>query len=331
MEIINISPRGYCYGVVDAMVIARNASLDESLPRPIYILGMIVHNEHITNAFSSIGIHTLDGQSREEILAQVDRGTVIFTAHGTSPKVKELALSKGLTVIDATCPDVMITHELIAEKAAEGYEIIYIGKKGHPEPEGALGVSPEHVHLISNETDLEALTLPSVPVFVTNQTTMSQWDVSELLELVKVNYPKAHIHKDICKATQVRQEAVVEQAHDCDLTIVVGDPKSNNSNRLAQVSIEQAKVPAHRISDVSQIDPQWLLDVKKVAVTAGASTPTQLVREVIDYLNQFDSTNTHTHYRPSAISLETILPRARIKDLTTTRQRRLEELRSGKR
>lgn len=331
MKIINISPRGYCYGVVDAMVIARNASLDESLPRPIYILGMIVHNKHVTDAFDSIGIHTLDGENREEILAKVDQGTVIFTAHGTSPKVKELAIEKGLTVIDATCPDVMITHELIAEKVAEGYEIIYIGKKNHPEPEGALGVSPDHVHLVSNQIDLIDLELSADKIFVTNQTTMSQWDVGDLMDSIQKKYPHVLIHKDICKATQVRQEAVVEQAQGCDLTIVVGDPKSNNSNRLAQVSIEQAGVPAHRISDVSQIDPKWLTDADQVAVTAGASTPTQIVREVIEYLNQFDLSNPETHQRNSTASPESILPRPRIKDLTKNRQRRLEELRSGKR
>ncbi len=331
MKIINISPRGYCYGVVDAMVIARNASLDENLPRPIYILGMIVHNKHVTDAFESIGIHTLDGASREDILAQVDQGTVIFTAHGTSPKVKQLAVEKGLTVIDATCPDVTITHELIEAKVIEGYEIIYIGKKNHPEPEGALGVSPEHVHLVANQTDIADLDLHSDKIFVTNQTTMSQWDVSDLMELIQEKYPNVLIHKDICKATQVRQEAVVEQAQGCDLTIVVGDPKSNNSNRLAQVSIEQAGVPAHRISDVSQIDPKWLNDVEQVAVTAGASTPTQIVREVLDYLKWFDVNDSLTHTMVSTTTLESILPRPRIKDLTKNRQRRLEELRSGKR
>lgn len=331
MKIINISPRGYCYGVVDAMVIARNASLDENLPRPIYILGMIVHNKHVTDAFESIDIHTLDGANREEILAQVDHGTVIFTAHGTSQKVKALAIEKGLTVIDATCPDVLITHELIAEKVAEGYEIIYIGKKNHPEPEGALGVSPEHVHLVSNKADILSLSLTSDKIFVTNQTTMSQWDVSDLMDLIKAKYPHVIIHKDICKATQIRQEAVVEQAKGCDLTIVVGDPKSNNSNRLAQVSIEQAGVVAHRISDVSQMNPNWLLEVEQVAVTAGASTPTQIVREVIDYLKKFDVADPETYKAFSTTTAEAILPKPRIKDLTKNRQRRLEELRSGKR
>ena len=132
MNVIKIAPRGYCYGVVDAMVIARNAALDKTLPRPIYILGMIVHNKHITDAFEEEGIITLDGQNRKEILEKVDSGTVIFTAHGVSPEVREIAKQKGLVTIDATCPDVTKTHDLISQKEKEGYTIIYIGKKESP-------------------------------------------------------------------------------------------------------------------------------------------------------------------------------------------------------
>jgi 4-hydroxy-3-methylbut-2-enyl diphosphate reductase len=128
MQVIKISPRGYCYGVVDAMVIARNAAMDKTLPRPIYILGMIVHNKHVTDAFAKDGIITLDGPNRKAILEKVDKGTVIFTAHGVSPEVRELAKKKGLTTLDATCPDVTRTHELIREKEKQGYDVIYIGK-----------------------------------------------------------------------------------------------------------------------------------------------------------------------------------------------------------
>ena len=159
MNVIKIAPRGYCYGVVDAMVIARNAALDKTLPRPIYILGMIVHNKHITDAFEEEGIMTLDGQNRKEILEKVDSGTVIFTAHGVSPEVRELAKQKGLVTIDATCPDVTKTHDLIRQKEKEGYTIIYIGKRNHPEPEGAIGVAPHIVHLVANEEDVDNLTI----------------------------------------------------------------------------------------------------------------------------------------------------------------------------
>lgn len=332
MEIINISPRGYCYGVVDAMVIARNVSLDESLPRPIYILGMIVHNKHVTEAFASVGIQTLDGENREKILEQVDTGTVIFTAHGVSPKIRKLAADKGLAVIDATCPDVTITHELIKKKVKDGFDVIYIGKQNHPEPEGAAGVAPGHVHLVSSAEDIEKLSFSkNQKLFLTNQTTMSQWDVFDLIESIKNKYPEISIHQDICKATQVRQEAVVEQARGCDLTLVVGDPKSNNSNRLAQVSESQAGVKAYRVSDVSEIQPDWFKTVNKIAVTAGASTPTPIVREVLDYLDQFDYEDPSTYFRDSQVADEAILPRPRIKEIDGKRERRLEELRQGKR
>ena len=182
MKVIKISPRGYCYGVVDAMVIARNAALDKTLPRPIYILGMIVHNKHVTDAFEEEGIITLDGSNRKEIIEKVDHGTVIFTAHGVSPEIRKIADEKGLVSIDATCPDVTSTHQLIHEKKQEGYQVIYIGKKGHPEPEGAVGVAPDIVHLVQTVEDVEALNLNSDKIIVTNQTTMSQWDVLDLIE-----------------------------------------------------------------------------------------------------------------------------------------------------
>lgn len=129
MEIVKISPRGYCYGVVDAMVLALQTAKNLELPRPIYILGMIVHNAHVTDAFEKEGVITLDGANRLEILDQIQEGTVIFTAHGVSPEVRQLARAKGLSVVDATCPDVTKTHDLIRDKTAEGYHIIYIGKK----------------------------------------------------------------------------------------------------------------------------------------------------------------------------------------------------------
>jgi len=327
MEVVKISPSGYCYGVVDAMVIARNASLDESLPRPIYILGMIVHNQHVTDSFEKIGIHTVDGENRKEILEKIDQGTVIFTAHGVSPEVVQLAKEKGLTTIDASCPDVQITHELIREYANEGYHIIYIGKKGHPEPEGAIGVAPGKVHLISSVEEAKNLDLNQEKIFVTNQTTMSQWDVADMMKIIKERYPQVLLHKEICHATQVRQEAVLKQAKDCDLTIVVGDPKSNNTNRLAQVSIEQAGVPAYRISDVSEMDPNWLIGVHRVAITSGASTPTPIVREVVDYLENFDEKNPESYYSHASLDSEQILPRASKRDLTAKRAKMLQKLR----
>lgn len=309
MQVIKINPRGYCYGVVDAMVIARNAALDKSLPRPIYILGMIVHNKHVTDAFEADGIITLDGENRLDIIRQVDKGTVIYTAHGVSPEIRKIAKEKGLVAIDATCPDVTVTHDLIAEKSAEGYDIIYIGKKNHPEPEGAIGVAPDHVHLVQNPEDAAALNLTNEKLLVTNQTTMSQWDVLHIMEVLKEKYPHIEVHQEICLATQVRQEAVANQAGVADLLIVVGDPMSNNSNRLTQVSEEIAHTKSYRIADVSELKLEWLQGVDTVAVTAGASTPTPIVKEVINFLDQYDPTNPDTHKIERTVSLDRILPK----------------------
>lgn len=312
MIVQKISPRGYCYGVVDAMVIARNAALDTSLPRPIYILGMIVHNKHVTDAFEQDGIITLDGENRLDILSKVDSGTVIFTAHGVSPEVKELARKKGLVSIDATCPDVTVTHDLIKEKTAEGYEIIYIGKKGHPEPEGAIGVAPTKVHLVQTLEDIESLQLHTDKLLVTNQTTMSQWDVVHLMKKLEEKYPHIEVHKEICLATQVRQEAVAEQAGEAELLIVVGDPMSNNSNRLTQVSEEIAGTPSYRIGDISELKLEWLEHINHVAVTAGASTPTPIVKEVIQFLEQYDPNDPSTHDTTKKVVSEKILPKIKV-------------------
>lgn len=313
MEVVKISPRGYCYGVVDAMALAMQTAKNLNVPRPIHILGMIVHNSHVTDFFKEEGIITLDGENRLEILEQIDQGTVIFTAHGVSPEVRRRAREKGLTVVDATCPDVTKTHDLIREKAADGYQIIYIGKKGHPEPEGAAGVAPEHVHLIEKPEEAEALVLDTDRIIITNQTTMSQWDIKHIMNRLLERFPRAEIHNEICLATQVRQEAVAEQAKEVDLVIVVGDPKSNNSNRLAQVSEDIAGVKAYRISDIAELDRSWLQPTRKVGVTSGASTPTPITKEVIAYLEAFDPKDETTWEVHRNINMKKLIPAVKIK------------------
>ncbi|WP_078428839.1 4-hydroxy-3-methylbut-2-enyl diphosphate reductase [Alkalihalobacterium alkalinitrilicum] len=313
MKVLKISPRGYCYGVVDAMVLARQAAQNLDLPRPIYILGMIVHNKHVTDAFEEEGIISLDGPNRLEIIKQVDKGTVIFTAHGVSPEVRKLAKDKGLTVVDATCPDVTKTHDLILEKKAEGYQVIYVGKKSHPEPEGALGVAPEIVHLVESTDDVEKLQLTNEKIVITNQTTMSQWDVADIMNQALKKYPHAEIHNEICLATQVRQEAVAKQAKEADLVIVVGDPKSNNSNRLAQVSEQIAGTKAYRIADLSELNLEWLEGVHIVGVTSGASTPTPITKEVIAFLEKYDPTDETTWEKQRKVTLQKILPKVKSK------------------
>jgi 4-hydroxy-3-methylbut-2-en-1-yl diphosphate reductase len=290
MEVIKVTPRGYCYGVVDAMELARKAAKNPALPRPIHIIGLIVHNRFAVDELTQLGILTLDGPDRAAILESVREGTVIFTAHGVSPLVKQRARERGLHVIDATCPDVTRTHDLVRDFVARGYEVLYIGKKGHPEPEGVAGEAPGHVFLIETEGDLETLpeqvrTAPRL--LVTTQTTLSQWDTARLIESIRARFPCAEVHNEICHATQVRQEAVARMAVGADLTIVVGDPRSNNTNRLVQVSEALAGSPAIRIETLDDLDPTMLEGKHRIAITAGASTPSQITREVIRFVEGF--------------------------------------------
>jgi len=316
MEVVKISPRGYCYGVVDAMVLALQTAKNLELPRPIYILGMIVHNQHVTEAFEQEGVITLDGENRLEILDKIDSGTIILTAHGVSPEVRRRAQEKGLAVVDATCPDVTKTHDLIREKVAAGYEVIYIGKKGHPEPEGAIGIAPGHVHLIEKEAEIAELSIEARDIIITNQTTMSQWDIRHLMAELQKRYPHADVHNEICMATQVRQEAVAQQAGQAELCIVVGDPRSNNSNRLAQVSEEISGVKAYRVADVTEIKQEWLEGISRVAVTSGASTPTPITKEVIAYLEQYDPADPATWEVRRTVNMNKLLPTVREKSAT---------------
>jgi len=289
VEVIRITPRGYCYGVVDALQLAKRVASMKDVPRPIYILGQIVHNRHAVESLEAYGIKTLDGGSRLELLEQIDHGTVIFTAHGVSPQVKARAREKGLRYFDATCPDVTRTHDLVRELVADGYEILYIGKKGHPEPEGVMGEAPGHVHLIEDRADLDALQLPQTErLAVVTQTTLSQWDTAQLIEAIRQRFPQVRVYNEICLATQLRQEAAVAQSREADLVLVVGDRRSNNSNRLVQVVREIAGKPAYLIDSVKEIDPAWLRGVRKVAVTAGSSTPSHLTREVIQFLEALE-------------------------------------------
>jgi len=289
MEVIKITPRGYCYGVVDAIQLAKQVASEPSYPRPVYILGLIVHNRHVVESLTTeYGIISLDGPDRLALLEKIESGTVIFTAHGVSPAVKARAMEKGLVCVDATCPDVTRTHQLIRDLAQQGYQIIYIGKRGHPEPEGAMGEAPGCVHLVETKEDVDALQLPGERVAVTTQTTLSQWDTEELIEHIRSRFPGVLVYNEICFATQSRQEAAATQAKEADLVLVVGDARSNNSNRLVQVVRERAGRPAYLIDSVDEIDLNWLRGARKVAVTSGSSTPTHLTRAVIEFLEALD-------------------------------------------
>ncbi len=290
MEVLKVHPRGYCYGVVDAITMAKRIAKDPNVPRPIYILGQIVHNRHTVLELEEYGIQTLDGGLRLDLLEQVpDGATVIFTAHGISPAVKAKAAQRGLNFYDATCPDVTKTHILIREKIQEGYSIIYIGTKGHPEPEGAMGEAPQgRVALVTNVADIEQLTFSDQePLAIVTQTTLSQWDTKSVINALLAKYPHAEVHNEICLATQLRQEAAVKVSDQVDMVVVVGDRRSNNSNRLVEVVEKIGGKPSVRVESVEDLRPEWFDGITKVAVTAGSSTPSHITRQVVQQLEEW--------------------------------------------
>ena len=290
MQVKAITPRGYCKGVVRAIEIAKNAQNEQ---QPIYILGMIVHNQYIVDALKERGIQTIDipGQTRLELLDQIQHGTVIVTAHGASEQVFEKAKNKGLNVIDASCLDVIKTHDLIKEKLNERYDILYIGKKGHPEAEGAISIDEKRVHLITSKNDIQMMD-PNKHYVMTNQTTMSLYDVYDLCEYAKTILPHVKIEKETCTATQIRQEAIKNMDEDIDIIFIVGDPHSNNTQKLASIASQNKEV--HMIECLDDLNIEWLKGKKKAAVSSGASTPTYLTNQVIDFLKQFDESNSQT-------------------------------------
>src|SRR2546423_2325286 len=286
MEVLKITPRGYCHGVVDAFRIAKRVR--EETNGPVHMLGMLVHNTHATDDLQRQGIDLVCQPDRLAGLSQIKEGTVIFTAHGVSPQVQQAAIGLGLTPVDATCSDVVRTHELVADLARKGYEVVYIGRKGHPEPEGVVGEAPGNVYLVQEPEDIDALELKGDRIAVTCQTTLSVWDTEDLIGKVKARYPQAEVHNEICRATQDRQEAAVEAAKEVDLGIVVGSTRSSNSLRLVEVVKKLGHKPAYLVDDLEELDLAWFNGAKKVGVNRAAASPTQLTRRVIEYLEALE-------------------------------------------
>jgi 4-hydroxy-3-methylbut-2-enyl diphosphate reductase len=283
VDVLKITPRGYCHGVVEAIRAAKQTAKAHPGEK-IRMLGYLVHNVHVTDELQQNGVELVDRDNRLEGLDQIDGGTVIFTAHGVSPAVKQRAEERGLNMVDATCSDVVVTHDLVKDLVERGYDVVYIGRRGHPEPEGVVGEAPGRVHLVQDPEDVDALSLENDKIAVTCQTTLSIWDTAAMIKRVRDRYPKAEAYNEICRATQDRQEAAVEAAKECDLVIVVGSERSSNSKRLVQVVKELAHKPAFLVDTVADIKPEWLEGKSRVGVTSGASTPTQLTRQVIEYL-----------------------------------------------
>lgn len=285
MKIKKVIPSGYCKGVVRAIEIAKQARKDNPNDN-IYVLGMIVHNRYITEALKLYDITTLDDsiKSKEELIDEIDDGIVIFTAHGISEKIKNKAIQKGLKVIDASCIDVIKTQNIIKKKLSEGFNVLYIGKNRHPEAEAVLAIDKK-IQLISNINELDSTEI-SEPIFVTNQTTMSIFEIQDINNRIKEKWPNATILEEICNATSIRQKAIMD-LKDCDLLYVVGDPKSNNTNKLKQIALQSGIKKVLMIENAHDIDIKDL-NVDNIYVTAGASTPTYLTNQVIECLNKFN-------------------------------------------
>lgn len=289
MEIIKVTPRGYCKGVTRAISLAKKTAL-ENPNRNIYVLGMLVHNRYVMQALNELHIIAVDDKrkTRLELLDEIPMGSiVIFTAHGIAPNVVEKAKNLGLECVDASCLDVVKTQDIVKERLEEGYDILYIGKEAHPEAEAICSLSA-HVHLITDENSIQELPLFD-KVFVTNQTTMSIFDVEELFTKIKERYPNAIFSEEICNATRIRQQAVSDlKDQHIDVLYVVGDKHSNNSNRLAQIAREKGIMHVYLIDDVQEIRDEQLRNMNRVAITSGASTPTYLTSQVIDYLQNYE-------------------------------------------
>lgn len=284
MEIKRVVPSGYCKGVVNAINIVKKTK--EQYPNEnIYILGMIVHNSYVSKQMEDLGVITLEDPnlSKEELLDTIDKGVVIFTAHGISDKIKQKALDKGLICVDASCVDVLKNKDLIKSYLDKGYDVVYFGKKKHPEAEAILSLS-NNIHLVSNISDIDNLNISNDKLFITNQTTMSYLEVEDMLKLIKDKYPTCIIQKEICNATSSRQLAITN-IKDGDVLYVVGDVKSNNTNKLKEIGSKYFK-KVFLISNYKEINKKDLVDENKIYVTAGASTPPILIDEVIDYLSK---------------------------------------------
>ncbi len=307
METVKLSPRGYCHGVVNAINTITNLT-NLSTEKTITILGMVIHNKQVVEFFEKRGIKTIHSKTktRLQLLDDIEEGIVVFTAHGVSPEVHRKAESKGLEIIDTTCKDVNISQEIINDYINRGFDIIYIGKQGHPESEAAKGISL-NVHLIESFDDLSHLNLVNKNIAITNQTTMSLYDIYQITEEIKQIYPDIVFVDEVCDATRIRQEAVKNQDKSIDHCYVVGDKLSNNSRKLVEVSIKQAGIPATLIENVEDIDIQKLQKYCKVSVTSGASTPTKVTNEVITFLESFNKEDKTTHKNISQINKDNLI------------------------
>lgn len=286
MEIVLANPRGFCAGVDRAIAIVNRAL--ECFQPPIYVRHEVVHNKFVVDDLRQRGAIFVD-----ELDEVPDDNIVIFSAHGVSKAVQQEAARRGLKVFDATCPLVTKVHIEVTKYAREGIEAILIGHHGHPEVEGTMGQYDKsnggEIYLVEDEQDVADLQVkhPERVAFVT-QTTLSIDDTAKVIDALRQKYP--HIQgprkDDICYATQNRQDAVRDLAEKCDVVLVVGSPNSSNSNRLRELAERMGKT-AYLVDNAEQLQPDWFQSTTKVGVTAGASAPEILIKQVIQRLQDW--------------------------------------------
>lgn len=284
MEIINVIPRGFCKGVVRAIEIAKQTAI--AYPgQKITILGELVHNRFVVESLKNEGIDTIEDKSlsRMELLERITEGVVIFSAHGIADDVVAHAKAKGLITVNAACDDVLHTQELIKTYLAQGFKILYIGQRNHPESQAAISIDPSRIVLIETLDDLPRSLDQETRIFVTNQTTMSQYDIRQILLSIGEVYPHAIISDEICSATRTRQEAIMN-LENVDCLLVVGDVRSNNTAMLAKIGQTKGITHVKRIESADELDLSEIRGYHRIAVTAGASTPYFLIKQVLDSL-----------------------------------------------
>ncbi len=287
MNILLANPRGFCAGVERAIAIVERAL--EQFGAPIYVRHEVVHNRFVVDSLKAKGAIFI------EDLAEVPAGaTLIFSAHGVSQTVREEAAARRFKVFDATCPLVTKVHIEVSRLRKQGYEIVMIGHKGHPEVEGTMGQASGGMYLVENVADVERLKVPegthrtgagNTALAYVTQTTLSVDDTQTIVAALRKRFPAIVGPKkdDICYATQNRQDAVKAMTGRVDMMIVVGSKNSSNSNRLREVA-ESGGIAAHLVDTAEQIDPAWLAGKTRIGVTAGASAPELLVSGVVKQL-----------------------------------------------
>ncbi|HEY3460131.1 MAG TPA: 4-hydroxy-3-methylbut-2-enyl diphosphate reductase [Casimicrobiaceae bacterium] len=281
MDVLLANPRGFCAGVDRAIAIVEHALA--AFGAPIYVRHEVVHNRYVVEELRAKGavfVETLD---------DVPEGaTLVFSAHGVPKRVRAEAARRGLRVFDATCPLVTKVHAEVAKMHREGCEIVMIGHAGHPEVEGTMGQCEGRVHLVESVDDVARLEVRDASrlAYVT-QTTLSIDDAATIVAALRARFPAISGPRkgDICYATQNRQDAVKALAHEVDVVLVVGSRNSSNSNRLREVAVQHG-VPAYLVDAAADIDDAWLAGKRRVGVTAGASAPEVLVREVVAHLQR---------------------------------------------